>query len=130
MSKYNPTGSWAFRLLLAASSPNLDLYYKLSQIKISQTDHLLVGRANYQQGFEGVFTADGFVLSSFSRDEPILLEATFLNEQEIEGKIYTYQDVISFQVTKRSPLVKTKEDSCNIILTLLCSLKVHNEYPE
>lgn len=129
-SKHNLTGDWEFSFQADATSPNLDLYAKLHELKLYQTDSTLVGRGYYSQGFEGIPTEKGFVLSSFSRDQPVLYEATFVTPTEVVGTLYTYQEVTFFRGRKKSNLESAKEDSSTIMTTLLRLFKVYSEYPK
>ncbi|WP_410879984.1 hypothetical protein [Myroides sp. DW712] len=126
----NATGDWEFTFQADAASPNLDLYQKLHRLKLYQTDSTLVGRGYYNQGFEGIRTENGFVLSSFSQDQPVFFEATFFNGHEVSGTLYTYQEKISFQGRKKSNLESTKEESSTIMTTLWRLFKVYSDYPK
>ena len=129
-SDNNPTGNWEFTFQVAATSSNLDLYHKLHQLKLYQTDSTLVGRGYYNQGFEGTPTENGFILSSFSQDQPVLIEATFLNPQEVVGTLFTYQEKTFFQGRKKSSLESAKEESSTILTTLLRLFQVYSDYPK
>jgi|GEM_PF-3463306 len=129
-NSYNLTGDWEFTFQADTASPNLDLYAKLQQLQLYQTDSTLVGSGYYSQGFEGIRTENGFVLSSFSRDQPVLYEATFVTPTEIKGTLYTYQEVTTFNGRKKSSLESAKEDSSTIVTTLLRLLKVYSDYPK
>lgn len=126
---HNTTGTWVFTFDTDKTSPNLSLYYKLHQIKIFQKEYKLTAYAYYQQGFEGIQTPNGFTLSSFSSEQPVLLEAHFINASEIEGQIYTYSEVTTFKATKKSKAEATKDEGSSIFTTLLRVLKVYSEYP-
>ncbi|WP_158961164.1 hypothetical protein [Myroides fluvii] len=129
-SSNNPTGDWEFVFKADLTSPNLGLYQKLSQLQLYKTDSTLVANGYYSQGFEGILTENGFVLSSFSRDQPVLYEATFINPNEVKGTLYTPLEVISFRGRKKSNLESTAESSSNIVVTLWNLLKAYIEYPK
>lgn len=129
-SATNPTGDWEFVFKVDSMSPNLGLYQKLSQLQLYKTDSTLVASGYYYQGFEGILTENGFVLSSFSRDQPVLYDATFINPNEVKGTLYTPMEVIPFRGRKKSNLESTTESSSNIIVTLWNLLKAYIEYPK
>ena len=128
-STHNPTGDWEFVFTTETTSPNLDLYQKLSQLQLYKTDSTVVASGFYYQGFEGILTKNGFVLSSFSRDQPVLYDATFINANEVKGTLYTPLEVIPFRGRKKSNLESTKENSRNSFVMLWNLIKAYIEYP-
>ncbi|MGG5506276.1 MULTISPECIES: hypothetical protein [unclassified Myroides] len=127
-STINPTGDWEFVFTTSTTTPNIDLYHKLSQLQLYKTDSTLVASGYYYQGFEGILTENGFVLSSFSRDQPVLYEATFVTPNEVKGTLYTSLEVIPFRGTKKSNLESTVESSSNGIVTLWNLFKAYLAY--
>ncbi|MFD0700029.1 hypothetical protein [Myroides pelagicus] len=116
------TGTWTIQTALVDSTAYyVPLLSTTEKIYLYQTAASLIGSHTRDLGYDGVMTSDGFVLSSFTKARPILVEATYTDQNTITGSITTDSETYSF-TGKRNSQLKKASDTSKSVFNLLRGL--------
>lgn len=123
------TGTWTLQTTLVDSTAYyVPLLSVTEKIYLYQTAASLIGSHTRDLGYDGVMTKDGFMLSSFTKGRPILLEATYTDLNTITGTITTDSESYSFTGKRNSELKKTTDTSKSLLYLLRGLFGAYQEY--